>query len=204
MDTRPARAEELEPVVDTLAHAFTNDPFFSWMFLDAARRHDGLRFVFTLMARQAARHGEIIIPAAGPGSGANAFFAPGRFPAPLGLFAFLTGARPGLPWRSLPRMLRGLAVLSRMEKLHYRGPHYYVQTLGVHPAQQGRGLGGVLLRAVLARADAEKLPAYLETAKEENLAFYGRYGFAVVDEIKSGPVPPVWTMLRPARSGAAG
>ena len=33
--------------------------------------------------------------------------------------------------------------------------------------------------------DREGLPAYLETGKERNLAFYGRHGFRVVDEIRA-------------------
>jgi hypothetical protein len=49
---------------------------------------------------------------------------------------------------------------------------------------------------VLDQCDTEGLPAYLETQKESNLAFYGRYGFEVADEIRLPNCPPAWTMMR--------
>jgi N-acetylglutamate synthase-like GNAT family acetyltransferase len=60
-------------------------------------------------------------------------------------------------------------------------------------------VGGKLLAPVLARADADGLPAYLETQKEENLAFYGRHGFEVVQEVRLPSAPPIWAMQRTPR-----
>ena len=44
------------------------------------------------------------------------------------------------------------------------------------------------------------LPAYLETQKEANLAWYGRFGFDVVERVDVGPCPPIWTMRRAERA----
>ena len=70
--------------------------------------------------------------------------------------------------------------------------------LGVEPSAQGKGLGGRLLEPVLQQADSEGLPAYLETDKERNLAFYARFRFGLVDTLwPDGPdAPPEWTMWR--------
>ena len=69
---------------------------------------------------------------------------------------------------------------------------------GCDPAHQGKGLGGAAVRAGLERA-AGRLPAYLETAKERNLAFYQRLGFRVTDEWSvPGGGPRFWSMLREA------
>ena len=51
-------------------------------------------------------------------------------------------------------------------------------------------------------ADREGVDCYLETQKPENLAYYRRFGYEVVEELQ--PVaggPPLWTMRR--QSGAA-
>jgi hypothetical protein len=43
------------------------------------------------------------------------------------------------------------------------------------------------------------VPAYLETQKPENLAFYAKHGFTVADEVHLDGSPPVWTMRREPR-----
>jgi GNAT superfamily N-acetyltransferase len=70
------------------------------------------------------------------------------------------------------------------------------------PARQGRGVGRALLASWLSRVDAEQLPAYLETDREGNVAFYARAGFHVVGETSVLGVR-VWPMWRPARDADA-
>ena len=58
-------------------------------------------------------------------------------------------------------------------------------------------VGGALLQPGLEKADRERVPCYLETAKEINVRFYEKHGFQVVKKVdlpRGGP--PVWTMLR--------
>jgi ribosomal protein S18 acetylase RimI-like enzyme len=75
-------------------------------------------------------------------------------------------------------------------------PHCYLAILGVDPEAQRRGLGSRLLRPVLARCDRERVPAYLESSKEANIAFYERHGFAVTDEVALPRGPRLWLMWR--------
>lgn len=55
-----------------------------------------------------------------------------------------------------------------------RGPFLYVCVLAVHPEHQGQGLGSVLLRHMLDRADALGRWAYLEATTERNRQLYLR------------------------------
>jgi GNAT superfamily N-acetyltransferase len=58
--------------------------------------------------------------------------------------------------------------------------HYYLWGLAVDPAQKRSGIGTALLLPILAKADAEKMPVYLETHDEKNIAYYQRTGFQLV------------------------
>ena len=90
-----------------------------------------------------------------------------------------------------------LEFLAPNHERHAPGPHWYLMVIGVDPAHAGQGVGSALIRPVLARADAEGVACYLETAQPANVAFYRRLGFRVLDEV----VEPVsglrlWTFRR--------
>jgi ribosomal protein S18 acetylase RimI-like enzyme len=91
------------------------------------------------------------------------------------------------------------AGFGRLERLHPHEPHYYLSTLGVAPAAQGRGLGSTLLAPMLERCDREGVGAYLESSKERNVAFYGRHGFRVTREMRFPRGPKLWLMWREPR-----
>ena len=52
---------------------------------------------------------------------------------------------------------------------------------------------------MLERCDTEGLPAYLETQKEENIAYYARHRFDLVQKVDVDGCPPIWTLLRKPR-----
>lgn len=90
-----------------------------------------------------------------------------------------------------------MELVSRHHERLVQAPHWYLLILGVEPERQGQGIGSALIAPNLARADAEGLPCYLETAKEPNVMFYRRHGFEVRDEENiPGGGPKVWMMVR--------
>jgi hypothetical protein len=52
--------------------------------------------------------------------------------------------------------------------------------IGVLPAYQGQGIGSALVRPVLAEADMEDLPCFVETVQPHNQPLYERHGFRLV------------------------
>src|ERR1700688_99444 len=137
-------------------------------------------------------------------------------PCPGGCFAASRGAGRG--WRDLMRLvpvvpyLTGLGrdtaeparLLTAVDAARPRERHWYLATLGTDPERQRTGVGSALLTAVLERVDGEGLPAYLESSKQSNLAFYGRHGFEVTGEIHTPHGgPTLWLMWREPRSSAA-
>jgi ribosomal protein S18 acetylase RimI-like enzyme len=112
---------------------------------------------------------------------------------------------PAAPWVRLRCLLgQGWSVsaswrrtFEQLQGLHPRQPHWYLGTLGVDPPARNAGAGRALLSEFLARADADGLPAYLETDRSENVAFYRRSGFEISGRIEILGVS-VWRMLRAA------
>jgi len=128
------------------------------------------------------------------GEAATLWRAPGQ--GHLGLIEKL---RYGLPWLhaagfALPR---ALAFSAASDAEHPAVPHWYLHVVGCRPEQQGRGYGSAAIAPGLARADADGVPVYLETANEENLPFYRRLGFAVTHEWRVPNGPRHWSLLRP-------
>lgn len=76
-------------------------------------------------------------------------------------------------------------------------PYWYLGVLATRPAAAGRGGASRVLGPGLARADADGLPAVLETSTSGNRAFYGRRGFteAIAVDVPGGPA--TWWLTRP-------
>ena len=116
-----------------------------------------------------------------------------------------------LPAPSLRAHLRrvlgqGLRVVRRwglafeaLARVHPREPHWYLATLGVDPTNQGRGIGSALLARWLEGVDEDAAPAWLETDRQTNVAFYRRAGFEVAHRTEVLGTP-VWCMGRPERA----
>jgi ribosomal protein S18 acetylase RimI-like enzyme len=82
--------------------------------------------------------------------------------------------------------------------------HWHVGPVSVEPGLQGTGIGRALLSAFGARMDDVGEVAWLETDKPENVAFYRRHGFEVVEEVElpehaAGRLT-TWFMRRDPRS----
>ncbi|MFC5286122.1 ribosomal protein S18-alanine N-acetyltransferase [Actinokineospora guangxiensis] len=83
-----------------------------------------------------------------------------------------------------------------------------VHTLGVDPTWQRRGVGRLLLRALLAEADAVAATVFLEvrTDNEPAIALYAAHGFSQVGVRRRYYQPSgadAYTMTRPAVVGEA-
>lgn len=77
----------------------------------------------------------------------------------------------------------------QVRKAHPVGPFCNLWFIGVIPTKQGKGLGGKLLKEVLAYVDKKNnLPIFLETSTDRNIAFYKKHGFSL-EKIINIPYP---------------
>jgi GNAT superfamily N-acetyltransferase len=184
-------------IADALADAFLDDPVMSWMLRDAPSRRVRLRRLFgtLLRAHYLALSGVWTTPEV---EGAAMWAPPGHAIIPVPRMLANSPAMLHALGRDL---LRSLRALTHVEHLHPKEPHWYLGVLGTRTALQGKGIGSALLQPVLERCDEEGLPAYLESSKHANIAFYRRHGFEVTGEIRLPPDGPVvWPMWREPRS----
>ncbi|MFC0081360.1 GNAT family N-acetyltransferase [Aciditerrimonas ferrireducens] len=183
--------------------AFHHDPLFEHLEPRALERSRGLGW-FWLACLEAsgprarcygAWQGERLL-------GVSVWFPPGAYPLPLaGQARELLGGLRAL-WRRPPGLLDGLRYLLAIDRAHPKEELWYLFLLVVDPLVQRCGLGARLQAPGMAAADAEGLDCYLETQKAENLPYYRRFGYEVLEELRPAPSgPPMWTMRRPA--GAA-
>lgn len=188
-----------------LGRAFKRTPLFRAVFaeLDEDARARKLARMFRAMAATCASRGLPEVVLDGDRVAAAALtYAPGQYP--LDALGWL---RNGLGAALLgPRYTVRLArVDAYLQKHHIEGAHHYLYVLGVDPPLQGRGLGGVLLRRLSARADAASMPSYLETDDPNNVPLYQRFGYQVLSAESPARLPSVtmWRMLRAPASPVA-
>jgi GNAT superfamily N-acetyltransferase len=189
---RALRPDDVVPLAATEARAFYDDPLQVWALPDPSTRLDVLTRLFELMIREASLPlGESYTDDT---RSVGALWAPpGRWQVDSATAERLQGMSTIVGDRS-PWMRRSWEAITGV---HPDEPHFYLSGLGTDPPQQGRGLGSAAIAPVLARCDAEGIPAYLESTKERNVTFYEHHGFEVTGTIVVPPDgPKLWTMWR--------
>lgn len=191
--------DQIDPVAGMLARAFDDDPIWSTLWPDAGRRAKQLRRMFAALARTSMAAGGYAATLDGQ-CGAALWLPPGRDAR----FSAVVRSRFAMP-RMILRMSRGearslLSMVTLLEKRHAAlvpEPHWYLWVVGVEPRLHGQGLGTLLVRDGLARADQDGTPVYLETETAGNVSYYEGLGFSVVEHLEApGVGVPLWLMVR--------
>lgn len=192
---RPAATGDAQAMGAMFARAFADDPVWDWLCRGRMRRFTRLAAPF--FAAETRHHLSLSSAWTVPGADAGALWAPpGAWKLSLADLARWAPSAARLFGVHLPR---SLIALGEFDKIHPTEPHWYLALLGTDPDHQGTGLGSAVLAPVLKECDETGTPAYLESSKEKNLAFYGRHGFEVTDEVRMGRKadgPKMWTMWR--------
>ncbi|MDA2808155.1 GNAT family N-acetyltransferase [Nocardiopsis suaedae] len=198
---RPAAHEDIGAIARTLARAFADDPYSTWLFPDPSDRiersarlyalESGFDYVPQGLAEVAVADGRVVGAATWRGPGSRGTSLP----------ALLRGAPHFIALFGARRTREILAAYRRIAAHGPARPHWYLAELAADPDARGTGAGSALLRSGLARADADGVPVYLESSKKENIGFYERFGFAPTGEIDVLGLPPLYGMVREPESG---
>lgn len=99
---------------------------------------------------------------------------------------------------SLAKYTQMATLMNEKEKGIIGANYWYLSILAVAKEYQGKGFGRQLLNPVLAQADIQGVPTYLETFTEVNLIFYGKLGYKVVREYIDPTLDKTcWILVRP-------
>ncbi|RKS05534.1 acetyltransferase (GNAT) family protein [Nocardiopsis sp. Huas11] len=193
---RTATMNDVPGVARVLGRAFANDPLPRWLFPD-----DDTRMARTVrLSAVVAGFGHIpradasVVETGGVIRGAALWEPPEGGPEDA---SFLLRALPHLvPLIGLSRIPDLVRYFGELAHSRPEEPHWYLALLGTDPVARGTGVGSRLLRAGLARADADGLPVYLETMNSANLGYYERFDFRVVRVLNDARYPSTYCLLR--------
>jgi GNAT superfamily N-acetyltransferase len=194
MDLPIVRAGEPDAgaLVQSFCAAFADDPGLAWIWPDRADRLARLPHFFAPIVGGTILHG-VALRSAG-GEAVSLWRQPGRItPTPEEM----------APWQaSMARAFSAGGQRSQLMAATLKAHQpdgfdwWYLQFIGVHPAAQGTGLGGAVIRAGLDLAAAAGCPVHVEVMNPDNLGYYRHVGFRVTDEFTiPGGGPHVWAML---------
>jgi GNAT superfamily N-acetyltransferase len=191
---REALRTDRRRISTSLSLAFEDDPVSAFIFRRDRGRRSRLVSFYRIVLDMMSEHGAVYTDRRVRGA------AVWRAPSPPPV-ASLKATREGLRMLATLRSATGraLALDQIVSQARPVEPHWYLAILGTEPSEQGRGIGSALLAPVLARCDDERMLAYLESSKAENLPFYERHGFRVAEELRVPGGPTLWAMSRQPR-----
>jgi GNAT superfamily N-acetyltransferase len=173
-----------------LGRAFTHDPMLVWPF--GAEQTEVITHFFSAFDEQIAELGWLW--EAGSGLGVAAWIPPGSDQVMMDIDRSMRSTLAAAEARH-DEMWEWIADNFPDE------PFWYLDHLAVDAAHRGTGLGAALIQHGLDFADRDGVPAFLETGRSGNVAYYERRGFRTIsDDDAPGGGPHIWFMRYDARS----
>jgi ribosomal protein S18 acetylase RimI-like enzyme len=193
VEIRPLRAEELTDAGRVAARALSTSPTSYWVSGDdaVARVHLSLDVFVDFVEGQTAPIGAFL--------GTHVVGVCGVRPP-----GECIGATTSDEMRVFPQTLgpagdvsRGMYVWALLCAHDLDERHWHLGPVAVEPVLQGVGIGGLMLRAFAEQMDDQGEVAWLETDKPENVVFYRRARFEVVEELTEHGLTNWWMRRDP-------
>ena len=196
-DVRVATLEDRELVARIAAEGFYDDPVLSWVCRDDSQR---LAQLVNLMGGMF----DDMVPDRGTvhllDAACTALWRRPDFEEVRPASERMQDAEPppaDAPNPFTDEEVERLIILgSVMAEGHPHDTHWYLNVVSTLPSDQGHGLGSAILQPVLAEADAEGLPCYLESSNPRNVSLYLRHGFVETGELPLPDGPSLVQMWR--------
>mmetsp|Transcript_25253 Transcript_25253/g.59560 ORF Transcript_25253/g.59560 Transcript_25253/m.59560 type:complete len:262 (+) Transcript_25253:23-808(+) len=190
--------KHLHRLRETCTDAFQDDPYFSYMEPNAARRRKScLNPIFTSFLLEASEGVRTLTAADSVGI----WIKGGHKPSKMEQMA--NGGLVMCWLSSWSAIAKGMSyadwIQGEMKRARATHPNLiYLKVLCTRRRAQGKGHGSTMLRQLCREADAEELPCYLDTANPTAKALYERFGFVEIGKFEHRPgAPPGWLMTRP-------
>ena len=193
---RPATAEDVPAALRTLTRAFADYPFTRHVVAAEGHHERVRRFQELFLTRIGLPHGRVWVT--DEVDAVAVWTTPEQDPTPG-----FTEIGPELTELAGDRAPASASAQSALEPHRPKEPAWFLATVGVNPASQGRGLGRAVIRPGLEAAERAGFLAFLETSDAGNVKFYRRLGFTVTADLAlPDGGPRTWCMSRQARRPA--
>lgn len=190
---------DIPRAVACLKDAFRDDPLWTEVFRDDPDREDSLTSFYTIPLLYGMKFGKAY--ATSSAVEGVAVWLPQKY-ANLNMWGMLRSGALKYGAKMGKETIHNLTIVSnklgpdRKELLKGK-PYQYLIIIGVSSAVQGQGYGSKLMEAMKEECDRNGQYLYLETEKEENIAFYEEHGFSVLQKIVLDKLcVPMWEMAR--------
>ncbi len=196
----PVRLDEsqFEAAANVLDRAFIDDPPLVYAVPDRRRRAPIVRAFFGSLLRYTLGHGEVWTTPGTVDGLVCWLLSPNSAASDEDVAA--AGMDDAFAMCAPDEAKRLAQVFAFVEAIHARvadRPHHYLFIIGVDEGKQGVGIGSAVLQPVLQRADREGMLCIVETMNAQNVPFYERNGFVVVDEdVLPGSDVRIWAFRR--------
>lgn len=179
--------EEISLVGGVLEDAFTGDPISDifYEYVKPEKRKEVARKEKEAMVKCALNNGSVY--QSENFKAVAVWWAPGQ--NMLSPYNLLFGGILSVMWHGGFDLIKGMkewidVAEAAKKRILKERPHYFLLYLATGSEHQRKGYGSALLRSLLAKADAEEMPCYLEATKVSLVPYYQAFGFDMVEEVK--------------------
>ena len=180
-----------------LSRAFYEDPFYNYIMPDKKKRLMQLEWWFNILIRYTFKYGDIYYTESI--KGVALWLGPEKpltddikiFSMGMIIYPFKIG------FRNFRRVLNVSGQWDKEHKKVMPANHYYLMVIGVEPEFQKQGIGTLLMKDGLKKADNEQLECFLETVTQDDVRFYKKFWFDVAVNRAFGKDEQFWLMKRP-------
>ena len=187
---------EIQAASHQLAIAFENYPIFEYILPDIESRKIKIIHLFNFLLKLGILNGDVIATSKNL-EGISIWFNSNNMN--LSLFDILRSGLINLKIKLNKSEINRLTDVGNNKKIirnqKMNGEYYFLDLIGVHPYYHKKGFATALINSKLNEIDIKRIPCYLETSNNMNIAFYERFDFCVIHEYKLFGVN-VYCMLR--------
>ncbi len=190
----PLSKQHVKVASEVLANAFSEKPMLKVLNIS----NEDMKNMFEMMVKFSLRYGEVY--ATSRNLEGILVILPDTYAKMKGWHVIRSGAI--FPILKIKKALMDILkvtgkIIDQEKKNLAIGPYIYCLSIGLGQGQQGKGLGGKMLNALIEKAKIEKKAIFLETDTADNVKLYEYYGFSVLKELNiPGLEIPLWTMAR--------
>jgi ribosomal protein S18 acetylase RimI-like enzyme len=192
IDERALIGKEMSTAKAVASRAFFDDPFFRYMLPNDAMRRSRLPVFFQSVFSHMGPRGRIVTVRndAGDILGVAAWQTTGGYPPSIKLQLSQIPSSLRAFYRRPRTLMIGNRFVAALARAHRKDPQWYLMVLCADPSVQRSGVGTMLLDHGLAMVDAEGVGSHLETPRLDNVAYYRRFGYELVETltpVENGP-----------------